>query len=247
MGQSRVFGERFAGALTRDEEPLRAGARLELLAWKGPRWSEVPDEVQSLRSVEGYFRHEVDKIKGSRFIATLDRCADAKAFASLLDKVRAEFPDANHHCFAWRGESAKAQRCSDDREPYGSAGIPMLKALEGRELFCTGVVVTRYFGGTKLGVGGLVRAYGGSAAQALDLAPKVERPIVDRFELRFEYGFQGVVESQKVAFGAELVDANFGEDVTLRVEVPSAAAKSFCESLVNACSGSITIKALSEA
>lgn len=209
---------------------------------KGPKWAEVPDHAQSLRSIEGYFRHEVEKIRGSRFIVTLDRCADAKALAELLDKVRAEFPDANHHCFAWRGESAKAQRCSDDKEPYGSAGIPMLKALEGRELFCTGVVVTRYFGGTKLGVGGLVRAYGGSAAEALDLAPKVERPIVDRYELRFAYGFQGVVESQKVAFGAQVVASNFDQAVTLRVEVPSMVAKDFCEALVNACSGSIRIK-----
>lgn len=199
----------------------------------------------ALKSVEGYFRHEVEKIRGSRFIATLDRCSDANALASLLDRVRAEFPDANHHCFAWRGESVKSQRCSDDKEPYGSAGIPILKSLEGRDLFCTAVVVTRYFGGTKLGVGGLVRAYGGTAAEALDLVPKVERPVVDRFELRFDYGFQGVVERQKVAFQAQVVDAKFDEAVTLRLEVPSAVASDFRDALVNACSGAITIKAWS--
>lgn len=220
---------------------------LEKLTAKGPRWDAVPDPGQSLRSVEGYFRHEVEKIRGSRFIATIDRCVDAHALAALIAQVRGEFPDANHHCYAWRGESAKDQRCSDDKEPYGSAGIPMLKALEGRDLFCTGVVVTRFFGGTKLGVGGLVRAYGGSAAQALDLAPKIERPVVDRFELRFDYGFQGVVESQRVAFAAEVVESCFDEAVTLRVEVPSAVAQRFCEALVNACSGSIAIRAREDA
>lgn len=218
-----------------------------MLAPKGSRWDDVPDAGQSLRSVEGYFRHEAEKVRGSRFIATLDRCGDAKALAALLDKVRAEFSDANHHCYAWRGESAKAQRCSDDREPYGSAGIPMLKALEGRELFCTAVVVTRFFGGTKLGVGGLVRAYGGTAAEALDLAPKVERPVVNRFELRFDYGFQGVVERQRVAFGAQVVESCFDEAVTLRVEVPSAVAQRFCEALVDACSGAMAIKGWGEA
>lgn len=205
---------------------------------------DVSELGESLTSVAGYFRHEIEKIKASRFIATVDRCVDAAALSSLVQAVRAEFPDANHHCYAWRGESASAKKCSDDREPFGSAGIPMLKALEGRDLFCTGVVVTRYFGGTKLGVGGLVRAYGGATAQTLDLAPKIERPIVRRFELRFAYAFQGVVESQKVAFGVTVADSVFDEAVTLKVEVARAQADAFCVSLTDACSGAVTIKEL---
>lgn len=195
-------------------------------------------------SVAGYLRHEIEKIKGSRFIATVDRCVDAADLGRLVERVRAEFPDANHHCFAWRGASATAKRCSDDREPYGSAGIPMLKALEGRDLHWTGVVVTRYFGGTKLGVGGLVRAYGGAAAQALDLAEKIERPIVRRFELDFAYAFQGMVEGQRVAHNATVVDSSFGEAVTLQVEVVRDVADEFCKDLRDACSGSIHIKEL---
>lgn len=203
------------------------------------RW--VSDSAQSLVSVAGYFRHEIDKVKASRFIATVDRCVSERELSELVEKVRAEFPDANHHCYAWRGESASNKKCSDDREPFGSAGIPMLKAIEGRELYCTGVVVTRYFGGTKLGVGGLVRAYGGATAQSLDLAPKIERPIVRRFELKFDYGFQGVVESQKVAFAASIVDSTFDQAVTLRVEVARDQAEAFCRALTDACSGAIGI------
>lgn len=204
----------------------------------------MSEPAETLISVAGYLRFETEKVRGSRFIASVDRCVNAADLGRLLERVRAEFPDASHHCFAWRGESAQAKRCSDDREPFGSAGIPMLKALEGRDLYCTGVVVTRYFGGTKLGVGGLVRAYGGAAGQSLDLAEKIERPIVRRFEICFDYAFQGMVESQRNAFAASVVDSSFGQSVTLQVEVARRMADDFCTGLRDACSGSIEIKEL---
>lgn len=199
---------------------------------------------QSILSVEGFFRHEIDKIKASRFIASTERCSGAEQLSALIARARADFPDANHHCFAWRGESAQDKRCSDDREPYGSAGIPILKALEGRKLFCTAVVVSRIFGGTKLGVGGLVRAYGSAAAEALDLAPKIERPLVCRFALRFAYGFAGAVEGQRVAFDAQVVESEFTEGVLLQMEVARHRGPAFEEALRDACSGAIEITEL---
>ena len=198
--------------------------------------------TDSIASVRGYFRHEGEKVRGSRFIVTVDRCDTEAQMQAVLLQVREEFPDANHHCYGWRGAHEHQQRCSDDGEPYGSAGIPILKALEGRELKSTVVVVTRYFGGTKLGVGGLVRAYGGSAAQALDLTDKEVRAMVRSFEISFEYTYSGAVESQRNAFGATVVNSTYTEQVLLQVEVAQARADAFIQAIRDACRGNVTIR-----
>ncbi len=115
-------------------------------------------------------RHEGSAHKGSRFIATVAPITDEAAAKKVLAEVAAEMPDAGHHCWAWRIASPAIERASDDGEPSGSAGRPILSQLTGRDLVDTAVIVSRYWGGTKLGVGGLVRAYGGAAGEALDYA-----------------------------------------------------------------------------
>ena len=113
-------------------------------------------------------RHEGDPIKGSRFIVDVSPAGDEDEARQVLTQVRADFPDASHHCWAWRIADPAIDRVNDDGEPSGSAGRPILAQLTGRDPVDTAVIVTRYFGGTKLGVGGLVRAYGGAAGAALD-------------------------------------------------------------------------------
>lgn len=120
------------------------------------------------RSVTSKLRHEAQPAKGSRFIATVAPVANEAQARDLLEEVANERPGASHHCWAWRLASPAIDRAGDDGEPSGSAGRPILAQLSGRNLVDTAVVVTRYFGGTKLGVGGLVRAYGGAAGEALD-------------------------------------------------------------------------------
>lgn len=107
-------------------------------------------------------------IKSSRFIAFVTPIDGADEAAACVAEVRAQHADANHNCWAFR--AGEAQRFSDDGEPGGTAGRPMLEVLLRRELDYTLAVVTRYFGGTKLGAGGLVRAYSGSLSKALDEA-----------------------------------------------------------------------------
>ena len=121
-------------------------------------------------TVCGRVRHEAEPSKGSRFIATVVPVTSEDAAKVVLEGVRAEMPDAGHHCWAWRIASPAIDRASDDGEPGGSAGRPILAQLTGRDLVDTAVIVSRYWGGTKLGVGGLVRAYGGAAGLALDRA-----------------------------------------------------------------------------
>ncbi len=125
-------------------------------------------------TVTSVHRHEAEPSKGSRFIATVVPVSDEAAARAALDRVAQEMPDATHHCWAWRIASPVIDRAGDAGEPSGSAGRPILAALSGRDIVDTAVVVSRYFGGTKLGVGGLVRAYGGAAGLALDGATTTE-------------------------------------------------------------------------
>ena len=111
-------------------------------------------------------------IKGSRFVARVARAKTVEEATAFLEEARTRYPDASHHTWAYR--IGDAYRFSDDGEPGGTAGRPMLEVLTRRDLNEVAAVVTRFFGGTKLGAGGLVRAYGGTLAKALDAAGVVE-------------------------------------------------------------------------
>lgn len=116
------------------------------------------------------------EVKRSRFITWLRRVDDEAAARALLAEARETYPDARHHCSAWVVSMPDAQplwHSSDDGEPSGTAGRPMLDVLVGSGLTDVAAVVVRYFGGTLLGTGGLVRAYSDAVAAALDLAPRV--------------------------------------------------------------------------
>ena len=113
-----------------------------------------------------------DLVKGSRFIAWVARAKSVEEANAFLEEARVRYPDASHHTWAYR--IGDAYRFSDDGEPGGTAGRPMLEVLTRRDLNEVMAVVTRYFGGTKLGAGGLVRAYSGTLAKALDAAGVVE-------------------------------------------------------------------------
>lgn len=116
------------------------------------------------------------EVKKSRFIGHACRVADDAEARIAIESVRKQHWDANHNCTAWRiGPRGISQRTSDDGEPSGTAGVPMLEVLIQRDLVDVMIVVTRYFGGIKLGAGGLIRAYGSAASAAVDAAGIVER------------------------------------------------------------------------
>ena len=191
--------------------------------------------TDSYRTVAAHHEHEPDKIKGSRHIANVFpvRCADD--IAAALDSVRQRMPDATHHAFAWRlGRGEHDFRYSDDGEPSGSAGRPILQQIDGRELTDVLVVVTRYFGGTKLGTGGLVRAYGGAAADALDTATIVEVVPHATVTIRHVYEDTGAVAGVLSAFGLEPTSSDYGAEVSLVVSVPQARAEEFARQLRDA-------------
>ncbi len=130
----------------------------------------------------------VYKDKGSKFIAISKHIVSEQEFKEFIDEVKKEYYDARHHCYAWRlGLEDTRQRSNDDGEPSGSAGKPILNQILSKELFNTAVIVVRYFGGTKLGVSGLINAYKTSAKEALEQSVKVKRFVYSRLELHFKY------------------------------------------------------------
>jgi uncharacterized YigZ family protein len=198
--------------------------------------------MPTIRTVARSLRHEIPKIRGSRFIASVGRVTSPAAAAAFVEALRVEFRDATHNGFAWRlGSDENAFRASDDGEPSGTAGRPILQQIDGRRLTDVAVVVTRYFGGTKLGTGGLVRAYGDAAAAALELAGLVEEAVTRGLRLRYGYEQTGAVRGVLASFGVELSKADFGAEVEAVIAVPVESADEVADALRDATHGRITI------
>jgi uncharacterized YigZ family protein len=173
------------------------------------------------------FRHEIE-IKRSRFIAVLRRSATEEAARDLVAGLRREFHDARHHCSAFIiGPDRDIQRSSDDGEPSGTAGIPMLEALAKREttpgvadLSDVSAVVVRYFGGVLLGAGGLVRAYSESVSTALSLAPMVRRSRLRICAAEVAHAAAGRLENDLRAAGFVMVPTSYtAQGAVLRIAV----------------------------
>ncbi|MGK0359828.1 MAG: putative YigZ family protein [Bradymonadia bacterium] len=203
-------------------------------------------EPAGRRTLSARHVEEIPKVKGSRFWATVDRCARVEGALAVVDALRTQWPDATHHCWAWRGEGRDAWRYADDGEPSGSAGKPILSAIDGRDLTDVVVVVTRYFGGTKLGVGGLIRAYGGCAAAALDAASIVFVPDTTTIRITHPYELSGSVQSVLTAHGYAPSDAEYGAEVCVRIVVPDAGVESFLFDLGERCAGRAQIEVLAD-
>jgi len=128
------------------------------------------------------------KDRGSRFIAYAFPIASADDFKKRLKALKEEHPKAVHHCFAYRiGTDGNNFRAGDDGEPSGSAGKPILGQLDSKDVVNTAVVVVRYFGGTLLGVPGLINAYKTATSLALQMTPIIQKPILVEYELQFDY------------------------------------------------------------
>lgn len=178
-------------------------------------------ELLSYTTLARPVRHEPDKVKGSRFIADLAPVVDCAGAEAVIAAVRAEFPDANHHCYAWRLDPAgKDVRAFDDGEPGGSAGLPIQRQLEGKGVTGIVAVVTRYFGGTKLGVGGLMRAYGGAAGEAVDRAELAVVRVQRRAAIEYPYEVSGPVEGLFASHEVTVEAADYGALVRAELRMP---------------------------
>lgn len=162
------------------------------------------------------------EVKRSRFLCTLVRVEDETGARAVVDRLRRQHWDARHHCSAFvlgPPGPGQVERSSDDGEPAGTAGAPMLEVLRGRGVSDAVAVVTRWFGGTLLGAGGLVRAYGDAVRTGLDATGTLRRELVLELTVEVGHADAGRVESELRARGVAVLDTSYADRVVLRLGV----------------------------
>lgn len=188
------------------------------------------------------------KEKRSKFLAFALPVADEAAASAAIDRIARRFHDARHACTAWRLglPPDTVENRNDDGEPAGTAGEPILAAIRKRDLVDVLVVVVRYFGGIKLGTGGLARAYGAAAEQALEAAT-IRRVLLGReFRVGFGYAQQKTVQRQIDLCGGRLLEETYAADVTWRIWLPHSACDSFLASIREMTAGQVVPEALTD-
>lgn len=159
--------------------------------------------------------------KKSRFIATVRLAESEEEALTFIEEMRKKYWDATHNCYAYViGERREISRCSDDGEPGGTAGRPMLDVLLGEELYHTAVVVTRYFGGTLLGTGGLVRAYSKAVQEGLRCSQIIEKLHGQILEVHTDYNGIGKIQYFAGENKIPILDAEYTDKVVMKLLVP---------------------------
>jgi uncharacterized YigZ family protein len=198
----------------------------------------VSDEA--FRTVAGRGRASF-RVRGSKFVGHVAPAASVEGAEAIVDEVREDHPDATHVVPAYRVRADPLrEQSSDAGEPSGSAGKPALNVLQGDDLENVVTVVVRYFGGTELGVGGLVRAYGRAVKLALADAGTVEREPREHFSITVDYDDSGTVRGILESAGAAF-EADYAERVAFSVAVPRTDAAALCDRLKSATGGRAAI------
>ena len=181
--------------------------------------------------------------KKSRFIATVRLVESEEEALAFIEEMRKKYWNATHNCFAYViGEHREIVRCSDDGEPSGTAGKPMLDVLLGEELYNTAVVVTRYFGGTLLGTGGLVRAYSKAVQEGLAQSQIIEKQYGIILEIGMDYQGLGKIQYIIGENKIPLLDSQYTDVVTLQVLLPMREKERFVAELVEGTNGRVRIE-----
>ncbi|MFE7060646.1 YigZ family protein [Sutcliffiella sp. NPDC057660] len=180
-------------------------------------------------------------IQKSRFIAHIDRATtEEEAQAFILD-VKKQHRDANHNCSAYMiGDNNQIQKANDDGEPSGTAGVPILEVLKKKDLKDTVVVITRYFGGIKLGAGGLIRAYGKATSEGLAATGLVERNLMRVMHTKIDYTLLGKVENELRSSPYEIKDMLYLEDVEILAFVVEDEKQEYVDWMVDLTNGKST-------
>ena len=185
--------------------------------------------------------------KKSRFIATVRPVQTEEEALIFIEEMRKKYWDATHNCFAYViGERREIMRCSDDGEPGGTAGKPMLDVLLGEELYNTAVVVTRYFGGTLLGTGGLVRAYSKAAQEGISASRGIEKNHGVLIEIGTDYNGVGKLQYLFAQREIPILDSQYTETVKLQILVPAKDREQIKKAVTETTSGRASITEIKE-
>ena len=203
----------------------------------------MPDQLKFI------YRGGEDEIveKKSRFIGQVFSVTTEEEAISLIEQTRKKYWDARHNCYAYiLGEYGEITRCTDDGEPAGTAGRPILEVLQGEGIHDVLVIVTRYFGGTLLGTGGLVRAYSQAAKAGLAASQVLEK--VRGYQLHIETDYNGIGKLQYITAQSDIpvMDTQYAEDVTMTLAVPLEKADSLIKQITEATAGQAQIRGQEE-
>lgn len=182
-------------------------------------------------------------IQKSRFIGHIKRTETEEEAQAFIKQIKKEHSQATHNCSAYLiGEHDQIQKANDDGEPSGTAGVPMLEVLKKNQLKDTTVVVTRYYGGIKLGAGGLIRAYSKSTSEALKATGIVKRQLMKNISITVDYPLLGKIENELHQKNHMIVGIDYLEHVTFNVVVAVDQVESFTEWIINLTSDNATIE-----
>ena len=209
--------------------------------------ADVSYNIPDLRPGE-VFRVE-QTIKRSRFIASVGHTPGVEEAKAFIEQIKAEFEDARHNCWAYcAGAAGSTDRigASDDGEPHGTAGRPMLTAVTHSGIGEVTVVVTRYFGGILRGTGGLVKAYQSSVKMALEAVPTRIRTKTKRIKFSVEHRFVNQVLRKIETANGRILEKNFDMDADFDVEIPEDLAETFAKELEELTRGALLIEFVEE-
>lgn len=193
-------------------------------------------------TVKEFGEHEI-VIEKSRFIAQIQRAETEEQAQAFIQSIKKKHSSATHNCSAYLiGENDQIQKANDDGEPSGTAGVPILEVLKKRQLKDTVVVVTRYFGGIKLGAGGLIRAYGKSTSEALNAVGIVERRLVQTIHVTIDYTWLGKLEKELRASQYNLKEIHYLDKVEIEVYVEEDKIETFTQWMTELTNGQSIIQ-----
>lgn len=185
--------------------------------------------------------------KKSRFLAQVFPVTTEEETLQIIEQTKKKYWDAKHHCYAYvLGEYGEITRCTDDGEPAGTAGRPILEVLQGEGIHNVLIIVTRYFGGTLLGTGGLVRAYSQAAKAGLDASRVLEKVRGYRLDIHTDYNGIGKIQYITAQSEIPVVDTQYVETVTMTVAVPAEEADHLVHQITEATAGQARIEGLED-
>jgi len=192
-------------------------------------------------TIKNFGSHEII-IQKSRFIAHVNRVTTEKEAQDFIQEIKKKHWDATHNCSAYMiGQHNEIQKANDDGEPSGTAGVPMLEVLKKRDLKDTVVVVTRYFGGIKLGAGGLIRAYGKATSEGINKVGVVERILMKVIHTKIDYTWLGKVENELRSSVYKIKNIHYVDNVEIETFVKEDQVENFKEWMVEITNGQADI------
>lgn len=206
------------------------------------------------RTILKHSEYEISKIKWSRFIGNIFHVENKEESEHHIHEIQQKYPDASHHCFAYRYEiqmnfdifgapvyTCKYNKVSDAGEPVNTAGKPIMNMIEKHKLHNILIVVTRYFGGTLLGVGGLIQAYGECAKQVIEHAKVIDTEIMKTVKFSYAFDLVPIVRNLVNKYTAKIVEEKYDKDIACEVSINSWYFEAFKKDLLENSKGQIKI------